>query len=241
MVCAALQNDTFKVAPEVRKNCVRVVYNEGYHVDVPSYRRLEHKDAWSGETSYSFELASSDWKVSDPREVTRWFKKTNNELSPNDGEGQFRRIVRCLKMFSKSRQSWKGKNPTGFALTKLTSEVFVSKPNRDDISLRDTMKAISQRLSWNKEIRHPVVNEVLIASDDPRPEYFRNRLDENLGHLDVLDAPECTHALAMAAWDKVFHSDWFSQQPPDDSDRGGGGGPKSPVDKRAGGTFANRT
>src|SRR3954469_21246514 len=44
MVCAALQDDKFATEPEVRKNCVRVYYEAGYHVDVPAYRRHETKD-----------------------------------------------------------------------------------------------------------------------------------------------------------------------------------------------------
>ncbi len=35
MVCDAVQDDKFKKPPEVRNNCVRVHYNEGYHVDMP--------------------------------------------------------------------------------------------------------------------------------------------------------------------------------------------------------------
>ena len=38
MVRKALHDDRFKMAPEVRTNCVRVYYNVGYHVDVPVYR-----------------------------------------------------------------------------------------------------------------------------------------------------------------------------------------------------------
>ena len=40
MVCNAVQDKRFNRAPEVHKNCVRVFYNEGYHVDLPVYRRL---------------------------------------------------------------------------------------------------------------------------------------------------------------------------------------------------------
>jgi hypothetical protein len=72
MVCQALQDDRFNTPPKVLKNCVRVYYNEGFHVDVPAYRRIETKDPWTGKVTCTYELASSDWKGSDPREVTRW-------------------------------------------------------------------------------------------------------------------------------------------------------------------------
>lgn len=55
MVCDALQDSRFKRAPEVRKNCVRVYYNDGYHVDVPSYRKIEVGDPISGEPKPAYE------------------------------------------------------------------------------------------------------------------------------------------------------------------------------------------
>lgn len=237
MVCSALHSDQFNTPPSVRTNCVRVYYNQGYHVDVPAYRRFETVDAWTGKTTYSYELAGANWRASDPRQVTDWFKKTNSDLSPDIGEGQFRRMVRLVKKFSRSRGSWKGKNPSGFALTKLASEVFVSRLNRDDIAFRETLKAMHNRLAWNKVIQHPIIDENLTNADDGRGAHFYDRLDENLKHLNALDEAACTHADAMKAWDKFFCTNWFSDQPPEDND-GNDDQPKSPVDKRAGGTFA---
>ncbi|WP_152524726.1 cyclic GMP-AMP synthase DncV-like nucleotidyltransferase [Novosphingobium lindaniclasticum] len=238
MVCAAVQDDKFNTPPDVRTNCVRVYYDAGYHVDIPTYRRIETTNIWTNKVEYSYELAGASWRKSDAKQVTVWFRETNKELSPESvGEGQFRRIVRYLKMFSKSRTSWKGKNPSGFALTKLASECFGSRLNRDDEALRSTMKAIADRLVYNKTVEHPVVDEYLISDDDPRPTYFMDRLNENLGHLDVLDEVDCTHEKAMKAWDKVFCTSWFSEQPPEGSDDDGE--PKSPVNKSGGGTYAN--
>jgi hypothetical protein len=59
--------------------------------------------------------------------------------------------------------------------------------------------------------------------------YCKDRLVENLKHLEVLDAVDCTHADAMAAWDKVFCSEWFRDQPaPEDADGGTRNAYKSP-------------
>ena len=80
MVRDALDDGSFKTAPEVRKSCVRVYYEAGFHVDVPIYRRVTSKDVWGNE-SHHHELASSDWKRSDARHVTDWFEKENNGKS----------------------------------------------------------------------------------------------------------------------------------------------------------------
>lgn len=239
MVCAALQDDKFTTPPDVRKNCVRVYYNAGYHVDIPSYRRHETTNVWTGKTEYSYELAGAIWRTSDAKKVTSWFNETNKELSPESiGEGQFRRTVRYLKMFSKSRGSWKGKNPSGFALTKLATECFIARLNHDDEALRSTMTAMANRLEYNKRIVHPVVDEDLTTSTDPRSTHLLDRLKENLAYLDVLDEANCTHEKAMKAWDRVFSTDWFSNQPPGDGSKDGE--PTSPVNKSGGGIYANK-
>lgn len=248
MVCAALQDDKFATQPDVRKNCVRVYYEAGYHVDVPAYRRTETKDSW-GTVTYSYELASSIWRASDPRSVTKWFDQRNKDLSPDTGDGQFRRTVRLLKAFARSRDTWKGKNLSGFAITRLASDVFAGSDGRDDEALRQTMKSMAFSLQLTQQIIHPVIqSENLTDNGDVKAVHFRDRLEENLKHLDVLDKADCTHDEAMKAWDKVFCSDWFSSQPDpdeegDDDGSGNGGGPgggspKSPVKKQGDGRYA---
>lgn len=251
MICDALQDDRFNKAPTVLKNCVRVFYNEGFHVDVPAYRRLESEDPWTGQKSYSYELASSDWKASDAKAVTKWFKARNeaHSFDFDDNEGQFCRVVRLLKAFARSRSSWKSLTATGFMLTKLADECFVAFVDRDDLSLRETMKAIRWRLAGNTVINHPTLsNETITHDNDARPGHFRDRLIENLKHLEVLDRCDCTHDEAMAAWDKVFCSEWFRAQPAPDDEGGISGGsaarasraPTAPVTKRGGGRYASR-
>src|SRR5205807_1866754 len=86
MVRDAVDDDSFKKRPEARKNCVRVYYNAGYHVDIPVYRRVVTKD-WSGREQVHYELASSEWKRSDARDVTKWFKDENRRQSPDQTNG----------------------------------------------------------------------------------------------------------------------------------------------------------
>lgn len=244
MVCEALQvENKFKRAPEVLKNCVRVYYNEGHHVDVPAYRRIESKCLWTGGVTYTYELASSDWKRSDPKQVTNWFNATNKSLSPDSGVngGQFRRVVRMLKKFARSRSSWKTSMASGFMLTKLAQEEFLAVEGREDKALRETMRRIYERLSWNTTIDHPVPDcGTLTKEGDGRPGFLRDRLKENLKHLEVLDEPGCSHDQAMKAWDKVFNCDWFAQQPTPERTSAASvcGEPTAAIEKRGGGRYA---
>lgn len=216
MICEALQDERFKKPPEVRPNCVRVFYDEGYHADVPAYRRRVRTTTWDGKNEYYYELAGPQWKESDPRKVTQWFDKVDTDLSPDvvSGEGQLRRVVRMLKMFARSRASWKGSTATGFMITKLVADKYFGQNGRDDWCLRETARQIVDRLALDPVIRHPVLEQNITKDGDGRPTHFMEKLSENLQHLAALDKSNCTHGEAMTAWDKFFNTDWFSQQPP---------------------------
>lgn len=70
MVRDAVDDGSFKTDPEIKTNCVRVYYDDGPHVDIPVYRSTTD---WYDNDKY--ELASVDWKESDPEGVNRWFRE----------------------------------------------------------------------------------------------------------------------------------------------------------------------
>jgi hypothetical protein len=245
MVCGVLQDERFAVQPSVLKNCVRIYYPEGFHVDVPAYRRIEVPDSWTGKTNYIYELASSEWRQSDPREVTRWFKRQNkyHSMDYENTDGQFCRIVRLLKKFARSRSSWKSQTATGLMITKLVDECYCLYPDRDDLTLFETMKAIRWRLEASESIPHPTIpRETVTRGEDGRPGFFKLRLAENLNLLNELSHPLCGHSDAMNAWNKFFNTGWFSEQPPPDDESSGNTSriqwPSRPVEKRGGGRYA---
>ncbi len=224
MVCDALQDKRFKTAPEVRKNCVRVYYNEGYHVDVPSYRKIEIEDPISGEKKPAWELAGPDWKRSDARSVTKWFKTANitrcSDASADGNSGQFVRMTRLMKKFAKSRSSWKSKTTSGFAISRLVEECYLEIKGRNDEAFRKLMQQIRDRLEYNDEIGHPTLSEEnIVNGGSPKVAFFKECLEDNLAHLEILDDPDCTHEQAMKAWDKVFNTDWFGNQPDPDAEK----------------------
>jgi len=214
MVRDGLDDGSFKTPPEVRKNCVRVHYGAGYHVDVPVYRRVTTKDVWGNE-SYHCELASSDWKRSDARDVTEWFEKENNDKSPDTDNGrQLRRIVRQIKKYACSRESWKSQILSGFGITKLVTECFRGDADREDKALYYTMKAIRDRLNWNLVVAHPVTpNETITnGTDDARARGLRDRLSEAIDTLAPLFEYGCTRKTALKCWDKVYATTFFSDR-----------------------------
>jgi hypothetical protein len=211
MVRDAVDDGSFTTAPEVRKHCVRVFYQAGYHVDLPIYRKVQEKD-WLGNVKSHFELASTDWKRSDARNVTEWFEGQNASLSPESDPDQMKRICMYLKEFAHSRPSWSSQVTTGFVITKLVSECLKATAQRDDQALFETMKAILNRLKWNLEVSHPVTPNEKISkgSDDGKIAFFRDRLADAIGWLKPVESNDESRTKALDAWDKTFNTDFFS-------------------------------
>lgn len=214
MVRDALDDGSFKVAPAVLKNCVRVYYDAGYHVDIPVYRRVVSEDILGNETVH-YELASTDWKRSDARDVTSWFESENNLQSPDNSNGrQLRRICREIKMFARSRASWGDSILGGFAITKLITECYRKNGGREDSALYDTMKAVRDRLSVNLTVVHPVTPNDTITKEpnDPKAKFLRDKLSEALEWLKPLFDSQCTREAALKCWDKVFATTYFAER-----------------------------
>lgn len=214
MVRDAVDDGRFNTAPEIIKNCVRIYYAAGYHVDMPVYRRVTMKDIFDNETHH-YELASSEWKKSDARDVTDWFEAQNKKQSSDITNGrQLRRVIRHIKKFSRSRTSWSGQTLSGFGITKLAVEVFCAGINREDQALYDTMNAIRKRLAGSLIIKHPVTpNETITnGSDDAKARFLCNKLTDAIDQLAPTLESDCTREKALKCWDKVFNTNFFSER-----------------------------
>jgi hypothetical protein len=114
-----------KKPPEARNNAVTVWYAEGQHVDLAVHRR----------SAYGVEHAGGEsWNPCDPEEVPAWFNRRNKTLSPRSRPDQFRRVVRWMKAFAKSRKTWN--MPGGMIISTLAAESFRGHAERDDLALR---------------------------------------------------------------------------------------------------------
>lgn len=223
-VCDAVSWDgRLKHEATVKRNCVRQVYTEGFHIDIPVYRIVTTKDE-DGTAVKHYELASGDdWTRSDARAVTRWFNGLVGELNAGESDGsQMRRITKLTKKFAR-RAGWKDQTTSGICITKLVVDHFQSDTDRDDRSLRNTWAAIRTKLRLSTEIDHPVLANKLAQAGDAGVTFFRNCLSDALKTLEILDRADCTRQQAREAWDEVFDTNFFTEQP-DSNDDGGGGG-----------------
>jgi Second Messenger Oligonucleotide or Dinucleotide Synthetase domain len=240
MVCDALQDKRFNKKPEVLKNCVRVHYNDGHHVDVPVYR-----ESGDEKTGFKCEIASSEWKESNPAEINEWFdgqldKKRSDQ---DDADPQMRRMIRLLKRYATSRASWN--LPSGFILTILLDEKYSVFDERDDQCFYNLIVAIKNRLLFSLVVKNPVHDEILTnGNPDPKMESLRDKLGEAIEKLKVLfDSfdSKCTRPKALKAWADVFNTDYFDADIEECESKTSfvitGEQPNDPVHKAGGGRF----
>lgn len=209
----------FTQEPTAKKNAVRVAYADGYHIDFAVYRTYTD-DAGAVRTEH----ASSSWKPRDPLVINNWFSKCVNDLSPKANplagytpkvkDGQFRRIVRFLKWFSRSRPSWS--LPGGLIISVLTAEVYVKNDSRDDRALYDSMVAMANRLNYNTRVYNPASGTEFTENLEIHNQVKRlkNQLNMAVTKLQPLfDQQNCTRQKARSAWDWVFnHPFWADKE-----------------------------
>lgn len=210
MVRDALDDGSFARPPAVRTNCVRVYYGDGVTVDIPVYRQVTNGDA----THY--ELASTEWKKSDPEAVTEWFNKAVVDKSPDITNGrQMRRVVKLLKAWSKSRESWN--MPSGFILSALTDEKYWKDArllDRDDEAFLSVLERIRDRVRTNRVVAHPVLpyESITKTSSDACMAELADRAETAADTLSVLRNDDCTELTALKALKSVFNTDFFDER-----------------------------
>lgn len=191
--------------PIIKKNCVRVKYAAGHHVDIPVYRIRG-----SGSTAKK-ELAGEEWRDSNPTEITDWFRREEkNTHSQDEAEPQVRRLVRHVKKYS--RRNLEGKSLSGLILTILTVEQHQNYDSREDRALRELLRKIRDRLRTDPVVRNPA-NPSEILTHDKGAEKINPLIDQitsSLKTLEVLDKSSCRRSEALKAWKTVLKTDYFN-------------------------------
>ena len=134
----AVSNHTSNT-PIDKNTCIRVVYEDKYHIDLPIY-------IMSNSIAY-LAHKSNGWIESDPKVFTEWFQSYVNEKGQ-----QIRRMVKYLKAW----KDYKNIDIKGMAITILVCNNFSITESRDDITLLDTVTNIIDTLEDDFHCYKPV-------------------------------------------------------------------------------------
>ena len=169
----AVKDHTGKGAQK-KDTCVRVLYEDGHHIDLPIYYKKDNK--------IEFAHKSKDWLESDPKAFYEWF---NNNAAENQ---QLRRIVRYLKAWKNFREDKNSnlKLPSGFALTILATNNYYADDN-DDKAFRKTVRNIKTKLDNKFECLRPTTpigEDIFAGFSQSKKDNFLNALTSLLNDCD---------------------------------------------------------
>lgn len=186
-IIEAVKNHT-KKKPQNLKNCVRVIYAEGYHIDLPVYREIKGQ-------YYLGTLDGNEWIPSDARAFNDWFYTRLEKTE------QMRSCIKYLKAW----KNFKGCELKGIHITVLAGLNHVAVKDRDDKSLTETLEKIINYLKEERCITNPVdESENLIEDWDP------DKIDEAIEALEGF-YEQAVYAIrtdktdeAVKTWRKAF-------------------------------------
>lgn len=178
-----------------KTTCVRVIYADGHHIDLPSYWLAKDGDV------PMLTHKSKGFIQSDPKAFKQW---VDNEITKANSNGQLRRIIRFLKAWKNFREHKNNslRLPSGFILTILACKHYC-KDARDDLSFQQTVKSIKQELESSFQCYRPTVptDEELLS------EYSKDTVLDELGTLlnnaDLASEADCEKK-SSEYWRKIF-------------------------------------
>ncbi|MHC4122652.1 MAG: cyclic GMP-AMP synthase DncV-like nucleotidyltransferase [Planctomycetota bacterium] len=186
-IVEAVKNHT-KKTPENKKNCVRVVYAENYHIDLPVYRMIKGK-------IHLGTLEGNQWVPSDAKEFNKWFYDRLLKAE------QMRSCIKYLKAW----KDFSGCDLKGIHITVLVGLKHVPINDRDDKSLTETVGKIIEYLNDNKAIYNPIDEKEDLIED-----WASTKLDATIKALGELQE-KATKALseddkeqASKSWRMIF-------------------------------------
>jgi hypothetical protein len=199
----AVKNHT-KKAPVNKKKCVRVIYEEGYHIDLPVYREING-------VSYLGTLEGNQWMPSDAKAFNDWFydrlEKTEQMRS-------------CIKYLKAWEDLW-GFDLKSIHITILVALNHAAVKERDDESVASTIANIVSYMGKKRAIFNPVDAGENLLSDwsDSQVDLVINALAKAHKQADSA-LNEADKVRAAQQWQHIFGTRFFTPSNNGGDDRG---------------------
>jgi hypothetical protein len=174
--------------PQLKKNCVRVIYANDYHIDLPIY--CENRSI-----IYLACLEKNEWVMSDPKKFKDWF------YSRLEKTEQIRSCIKYLKAW----KDFRGCDLKSIHITALVGLNHLEIKDRDDESLTQTLQKIVTYIKSFRAIYNPIDTTENFISDWDNNKI--NKIIEILEklHIKALEAiNEKDKSVASKKWITVF-------------------------------------
>lgn len=191
-------NYLFKKNPTKKKNCIRIEYQEDYHIDFAIYRK---------ENEY-YEHCGESWTERNPRSITNWFYEKNLLY-----DNKLRKITRFIKYFAKTRKEW---NICGGLIITVLVEEQLSNTDINiglDKLLLDVINKLIDRIKYNKSVCNPVNGQELITTEEHK-EKLNNLSEKLMMFVEKLNAVYKNENIdeIYNAWNSFFKTDYFNNE-----------------------------
>lgn len=194
---AQINNDVEGVEKS-KTRCERIVYKNGFHIDVPVYH-LNEQDVRHLATE------NDQWENSDPKAFYIWFR----ELFTTDLRVKIRRIIRYLKVWSALKFENIDERPSSILLTVLVADAVVAigeeRITSDDEAFSEIVAVISERIQKSVVVLNPVnsCEDIGCRYNSRQWNKIKERIYELKGACDYALSQK-SEVLSAAAWQQVF-------------------------------------
>lgn len=182
-----------------KARCVRVIYANDYHVDLPIY-------VIKNDVCYIAEKGDKQWHKSDPKAINDWFKDRDNEE---------RKKLRRLSIYLKAWKDFREFNNQslkligGLQLTVLAEEYFCSS-NDDEEMFFKTVEKINNNLSLHPPLTNPIDKyaDLFSVYSDGKIDTFKDEFD-SLYNKSKAAYDEKNNLESAKLWQKVFGDEFL--------------------------------
>lgn len=147
---ASTDQEVKDVVDPPKDRCIRLLYKNSFHIDVPVYHRDEEEELCE------LAVGPNQWESSNPRLMLEWFEYELGGLE----RAQVRRIIRYFKAWVALKYKEEQEVPSSLMLTVLVidalNELNVPDDSADDDVMRLVVQSIHQRLESSTVVENPV-------------------------------------------------------------------------------------
>ncbi|MCD1162216.1 nucleotidyltransferase domain-containing protein [Peribacillus frigoritolerans] len=177
---------------KIKKPCVTVTYEAGYHVDVTVYA-ANNSDGkvYLAKGKPSSKVEDKYWDESNPKDLIKTIKEYSSD--ENDRK-QFRRVVRYLKRWKDNKFISVNGKPTGIALTSCVYHWLDIQKETDPFDGKTTYKDLDALINIVTNMISKFVNEYVLVDGeykfmprlkvylpvDPKPELFEKMTSKQM-------------------------------------------------------------